>query len=418
MTIYILLQIIAAIAETVIGIDLIFPYMKPLYKRTVTAISFFLFLFIHNFFFLVLIGKIPTAALMTEVVLFYFTFAVFIKKFFEGPLLYNYCSVFGYRFAIRLIGTLITLIPVILLNEYEAAAKTGGGTDGGNIIGRIVMWISYPCVYFLGRKIFRWYNSKERRGRNTLAILFAVADFFTTLWIGIRSLSLLPILLIIIVVVVYMIQEADEAEIRENFSYYNELQEKTQAQEMKLSVIRHDLANHLSALAVMDEEMDSVKLMENLNRSRHKWTGIPILDCLLSEKKRLAERKGIKLNIDSIAFTADEKQQVNLVTILSNIIDNGVEACERALKEGEQEKTSCSCDFSMSSRGEYICITMENDKSPGEKPIKIGFRTSKADNKNHGYGHRILRHVVNAMDGQIFYEDKGERFVTRVLVKI
>lgn len=415
---YLFSAIFYAIFEAVFEVLLPFPYLRSKFNRKISFAAFLLFMSSHNAFFSVFGEQASTPVLMIEVVVFLSAFAFFVKYVFEGRLLYNYCMIFAYRLLFRILGTVLTFVPVLAINGFEAE----NAVDWVNSAGPqsfIIFVTSFPAVFFLCRWGIKWQQKKERKGIIYLFMILTVLDLITTVGSGAGAIIMLPIILVGVLGSAFLMQQADDADISRNFEYYNEMLKKTEEQELRIQMFRHDLANHLTAASAIEgtegegEVLKSV--YDEVERMKHRWTGVPILDCLLAEKKWVAGKKGINFDISSIGFSPDNKAQINLVSMLSNLIDNAFDACERVMRGSDGH---ADCRLVIDNKEDYLRINMENDKLPEETPIKNGFGTLKNNKNNHGYGHRIIKKTVSEMEGHIFYDDKGDRFMTRVLVKI
>ena len=415
---YLFSAIFYAIFEAVFEVLLPFPYLRSKFNRKISFAAFLLFMSSHNAFFSVFGEQASTPVLMIEVVVFLSAFAFFVKYVFEGRLLYNYCMIFAYRLLFRILGTVLTFVPVLAINGFEAK----NAVDWVNSAGPqsfIIFVTTFPAVFFLCRWGIKWQQKKERKGIIYLFMILTVLDLITTVGSGAGAIIMLPIILVGVLGSAFLMQQADDADISRNFEYYNEMLKKTEEQELRIQMFRHDLANHLTAASAIEgtegegEVLKSV--YDEVERMKHRWTGVPILDCLLAEKKWVAGKKGINFDISSIGFSPDNKAQINLVSMLSNLIDNAFDACERVMQGSDGH---ADCRLVIDNKEDYLRINMENDKLPEETPIKNGFGTLKNNKNNHGYGHRIIKKTVSEMEGHIFYDDKGDRFMTRVLVKI
>ena len=415
---YLFSAIFFAIFEALFEVLLPFPYLRSKINRKISFAAFLLFMSSHNAFFSVFGEQASAHVLTIEVVIFLSAFAVFVKYIFEGSLLYNYCMIFAYRLLFRILGTVLTFVPVLAINGFE----TEDAVDWVNEAGPqsfIIFVSAFPAVYFLCKWGIKWQQKKERRGIIYLFMILTVLDLITTVGSGAGAIIMLPIILVGVLGSAFLMQQADDADISRNFEYYNEMLKKTEEQELRIQMFRHDLANHLTAASAIEgtegegEVLKSV--YDEVERMKHRWTGVPILDCLLAEKKWVAGKKGINFDISSIGFSPDNKAQINLVSMLSNLIDNAFDACERVMQGSDGH---ADCRLVIDNKEDYLRINMENDKLPEETPIKNGFGTLKKNKQGHGYGHRILKKTVSEMEGNIFYDDKGDHFLTRVLVKI
>lgn len=102
-------------------------------------------------------------------------------------------------------------------------------------------------------------------------------------------------------------------------------------------------------------------------------------------------------------------EDMDLCTVFSNLLSNSVEACERL------EHTSGSMRLEIHTEGNNLLIIVEN---PIEKTVEkelLGKATSKTDKRNHGYGIRNIKAVVEKYGGQITFDITESLFRVKIL---
>ena len=181
---------------------------------------------------------------------------------------------------------------------------------------------------------------------------------------------------------------------------------------------RHDFLNHLQVILgylhfnKTQEIKNYIKdLNENLNEIR-KISGLemPQLSMILLTKKEEANNKGIKLNYSLDVNSLVMINQVDLVRILTNLIDNAI---------FELSKASISLDkiitVIITSDKDKLRIVVHNTNSIIEDKRKIfeyGFTTK--GNKGSGLGLYTIKNIVeNKYKGKIDVnsdEEEGTRF--------
>ena len=132
-----------------------------------------------------------------------------------------------------------------------------------------------------------------------------------------------------------------------------------------------------------------------------------IIDVILNQKYQTAQENDIRMQIQVNDLSGVKLPTDTLVVILSNLLDNAIEACRRL--DGYRE-VDCSV---LQEDGLYIAIRNTSE------PVEIkgnGIATVKDDPMNHGYG---LNNVCFLLDRQgaeyIFdYSDGWFRFVAEI----
>lgn len=235
-------------------------------------------------------------------------------------------------------------------------------------------------------------------------------------------------------------QEALSA--RMNEAYYEAMEQ----QHFEIRRLRHDMANHLQALAALPPEekdayirelLDSGTLARTLN-----YCGDPTINAVLSVKENLLRQQNISLELNLDIPEELPFEKADLCTIYANALDNAAEACARQPEEkpeninaesranhtknrtiilesrarkgmlvfqitnpipenAQKQKESVSVQpgtFSFSSAGK------EKSRQTGTLPP-----TTKKDRTRHGYGLRSIQTSVEKYGGHMeIRQEKGK----------
>lgn len=190
-------------------------------------------------------------------------------------------------------------------------------------------------------------------------------------------------------------------------------------QHREIATIKHDMVNHLTSLGrlISDERYAEVKdyLSEYYEQTSQvlarSITGKPSVDALIAEKLAIAECENIPLTIETGKLSEVKISPYHLNIILSNAIDNAIEAC-RILPDG------CSpyILLGLKTEGDNLCVRVKN---PSAVPIfsTNGLPvTSKIDNDRHGLGLSSIKRVTEYYNGTILCEYKNNEFTLYVQV--
>ncbi|WP_186672844.1 GHKL domain-containing protein [Sporosarcina sp. BP05] len=191
-----------------------------------------------------------------------------------------------------------------------------------------------------------------------------------------------------------------------------------------ISSIRHDFTNHIQVLHGLLQLGESKQAQQYLSSLSKEVLAIeslklnidhPGLSILLQTKKLAAENYHIDMNFEVSHDAFDKIKTTDLIIILSNLIDNAIDATI-ALPEAEREiAISCNTDvtkyvFKITNTGPKI---IEN-----EQILKQGYSTKKAEQgKIRGQGLFIVKEVVNRYNGK-FSIDSINKIETIALVEI
>ena len=176
---------------------------------------------------------------------------------------------------------------------------------------------------------------------------------------------------------------------------------------------RHDLVNHLMSVKELAEERDWGKVDDYLKsfkqevkqiQGRKYDTGNKILDTMSTYLlAKVDENVNVRLN--SQLETPISVDSMSLCTIYSNLLKNAAEETTRcADAENRYIKIEIWSD------AEWLKIEIENSKT-GAKDLK---KTSKSDQRNHGFGIQNVEEKVKKLNGQISFTQKDHIFLVEV----
>ncbi|MFS0555246.1 ATP-binding protein [Brevibacillus sp. 179-C9.3 HS] len=215
-------------------------------------------------------------------------------------------------------------------------------------------------------------------------------------------------------------QRAIKAAVGETEEAY---QEELRSVISSIRSIRHDFVNHMQVLYGLIEcgyypkardyvqsLLKETKLLDLTGRIAN-----PALMVLFHTKWEQAKSKQIVMQFEECADPIDSIPSIDLIKILSNLIDNAIEATEVA--DGEKRiSIFCCCD------GEQVVFCVENtgaEISPEQRTyiFEHGF-TTKTEEKcgGRGTGLTIVAAVVHKHKGNI--EVWSERGITRFTVRL
>ncbi len=140
------------------------------------------------------------------------------------------------------------------------------------------------------------------------------------------------------------------------------------------------------------------------------FTSLPVINTVLNIKHRYCRQHKILPVWHIYVPPVCQIEPVDMAGLLVNLIDNGIEACLR-LPEDKRKLT-----VQMQARANFWIIEVENSKLPSEHPTQNGFHSMKGE--GHGLGHQIVMDLVHKYNGEIQYIDKGNIFLTTVMLDV
>lgn len=179
----------------------------------------------------------------------------------------------------------------------------------------------------------------------------------------------------------------------------------------------HDYINHLNVMLMLAREGKTGEQIRYIEEQLGKEvqsvdiidTGNPLINAVLNIKYLEAKEKGI-----IIPFIADNLKDIkisdsDLVTIITNILDNAIEAVLKCDEKHIVFKI-------IKDRGTLIIDSTNNYK--GELPADQDFVTTKSDKKSHGFGLANIKNTVKANNGNCFIDTEGGLFHISIAIPL
>jgi len=183
---------------------------------------------------------------------------------------------------------------------------------------------------------------------------------------------------------------------------------------------RHDVKEHMHIISQCVSQKDYQaaenyinKVCENFDKAQmERYTGITAIDAIISEKRSCMDGKGIVFVCETdITSLPKHIERYDVCTLLVNILNNAVEACE------DMEPEERFVKLIMDTEREKLYIYENNKCSKA-----IGFDdchnpiTTKENTVNHGLGSKNIRNVVEKYDGELVYSVDEHNFVIEIII--
>ncbi len=211
------------------------------------------------------------------------------------------------------------------------------------------------------------------------------------------------------------IEQKKSSQYHEQIAAYQMLEEQYRMQER----LRHDLKNHLIALYGLLENQELEKMKNYLKNMENTadlggdedLTGNRIVDVLLHQKRKLAERNDTIWECDVQMPNPCSISDFDLCVLFGNILDNAVEACEK------QANHSSHPWIHIRARAVKKCFLLEVKNSMNETHIRKG---KLSDNKTEGHGIGLLNinDVIGKYNGVMNIEMEENAFVISLLIPL
>lgn len=191
--------------------------------------------------------------------------------------------------------------------------------------------------------------------------------------------------------------------------YYLEVENMYQ----KMRGWRHDYRHHIQTMKVhmangeieeigayldmLDDDLTNVETVFK--------TGNRMADAILNSKLSLATQKEIKVKAEANIPVALTVSELDLCTVIGNLLDNAMDACMELPVEERLIR------IYMEMKGNYLYISVTNTAG-GKK--KTSYCTTKGE--GHGFGLKRIDMIVKKYGGYITRASEDEAFSTEVLL--
>ncbi|MCM1257985.1 MAG: GHKL domain-containing protein [Roseburia sp.] len=169
---------------------------------------------------------------------------------------------------------------------------------------------------------------------------------------------------------------------------------------------RHDISSQLRCLGQFLAEgktEDALGYLQAIGNHfeeltvRKYYTGNEILDIIINQKMMEIREKGIEIEFEGKMDKPDFMDTYDLCMIFSNMLDNGIEACEK-LQDNE-----AVIRVSVLTHGNTVFFQFMNPATPEMYNALKSGRTTKQDKRNHGFGMKNVKRAVDRNGGEIAY---------------
>jgi len=181
----------------------------------------------------------------------------------------------------------------------------------------------------------------------------------------------------------------------------------------------HDFKHNVHMLHIMATEGRLPDLLAELERLGGTYSGNTIvdtgnimLDAVLSAKTEEARDAGIATEL-KLNLPENANLPLPLCVLLSNALDNAIEACNRAANGVDKV-----IDLEINVAGGRFMCQLRN--TLGETPQEIGgsLATHKKDKLHHGVGMKSMKDTAEELGGSLDFEYDNEFFVLYVSVAV
>lgn len=182
--------------------------------------------------------------------------------------------------------------------------------------------------------------------------------------------------------------------------------EQTRNADAEMRILRHDMKNHIAVMNGLYESGKTTELGEYLKELSGRFsetqavniTGNEIADAIISEKRAIAGTTKTELICEG-SLNGLDINAVTLCTVLSNLLDNAIEAAE-------QTDTDCTITLTAKRTGSFYYISISN---PCKQYVDVSANiiSSKPDRVHHGLGLKSVCSALEKCGGTLELSCKG-----------
>ena len=303
----------------------------------------------------------------------------------------------------EIISYLIMLLVIILINiTHNKSIVTRLDTKGW------IAFLMYPAITLVVISLLLYVPLEEISEKVfRIIIVFAVSMLF---------LSIIQFYLLENIMIreseIYNKQALIEQAEHVN-QMYRSLSEEREIQKARA----HDYLNHLNVLLALAEHNNSVEeikyIKEQIGASSEIVdiidTGNAVINAVLNYKYREAKKKSIIMPLIIDDLSNLKISESDIVTILSNILDNAIEATEKC------DNKKSVLQISKQDQKHLLYIDSSNTCLP-DLFIEEKHHTTKENKETHGYGISNIKYTVEKNNGECIIDQKDGIF--RIIITI
>lgn len=303
-----------------------------------------------------------------------------------------------------------------------------------NLSGAAIMIVIYLVAYFLINKRFR--NKDEVPLDNGFVILFVTVVIVVIGVFDIVSRNLeaatwaVHIYAMIVCILLIMIQLGmfdkkkaiyEKEEIERLLASQAEQYSKQLANVDYINIKCHDLKHQIAVLKSENNAAEYNDYIGELERSIMIYenmvkTGNPVLDTLLTEKNLYCTKHDVRFSYIADGALLNGMESTDICALFGNAVDNAVEYMSNNIDKSRRILTMQLERHA--GTGSMIRILFENTFD-GKLELVDGLpKTTKKDERFHGYGLRSVRYIAEKYGGFMTSRAENGKFVLSVVMTL
>jgi len=305
----------------------------------------------------------------------------------------------------------------------------------------IALWIQTSCaklLYFFAAYLIAKLSTKEHRkelktSKSALLLLLPIASIILLVGIvRITEIYLVPssvyiifvvstILLLYSNIIVFWVHESVIKTQNENTEFRLQKQKSEldteyyailQNQYENSNILIHDIKRHLLSIKdyASDSDCESInKYIENLYdeyqiKYLKKYSDNKLINAIVNRYMMACKELGITFYCDVRNIDFSFISEVNLTSILDNLLENAIEA-SRNSKEKSIELTIKETNEN------FVVFNLINSCSNKPQRVNGELRTTKSNKDIHGFGIKVIKRIARDYDGTVDYSFDADSMI-------
>lgn len=199
--------------------------------------------------------------------------------------------------------------------------------------------------------------------------------------------------------------------------YSNQASQRAEIEQLheKTRRLKHDMKNHIMVAVSYLNSGDFKQaesylsgVLDNLNKTySYIQTGNAVMNYIINSKLEKAQSKGIKFKAEIENLPFEKMGSVDFSALLSNILDNAVEASEAASKK--------FIYVAILKKRAYDTISVKNKIDSSVLKANPTLE-SKKHSGEHGYGIKQIKAITQKYDGIVDIYEENDMFCVNVMI--
>ena len=314
---------------------------------------------------------------------------------------------------------------LITINERKkeyAVLNSIGGTEGqilkmilfeGIIMGAIGIFIGGIISIFSSNVILKLLNNiLKNTGYN---FRFILNIRYIILSLGIIIFNIFIINIIVFIILKYINIQYEEL-LRKELAFKGFEQQRTDIEAINykynwLKKKNHEVKHVMQLMEyyIENNQYEKIKqiinikdLEKNIRDDEAVYVGNPIINYILNRNINICNKNNIDIKCN-VMGTVDGIADIDLYILISNLIDNSVEAVKK-IKEA-------LISILIYSNERYIYIEIGNSTDNNVMKNNPKMKTTKDNKLLHGYGIENIRDIINKYHGEIEYKNQTDTYI-------